>query len=72
MQMQVHHHSKDRKNAVALSAHPAPQRRILRAIPQIGGLRVNAEIVPSESALESQAFSPLIQEFLDECGYTDK
>lgn len=72
MQMQVHHHSKDRKNAVALSAHPAPQRRILRAIPQIAGLPATVEIAAPKSALEPQAFSPLIQEFLDECGYSDK
>lgn len=70
--MQVHHHSKDRNNAVTFPAHSVQQRRILRAIPQIVELPKRTEIALTKSAPAPQSFSPLIQEFLDECGYSDK
>jgi len=70
--MQVHHQSKDRKIAVTFPAHSAPQCRILRAIPHIAELSKYPEVEQSKSAQTPQTFSPLIQEFLDECGYSDK
>ena len=69
MQVQVHHQTKDRKVAVTFNA---PQRRILRAIPHIAELPKHHEITPSKCAQAPETFSPLIQEFLDECGYSDK
>ena len=69
MQVQVHHHSKDRKVAVTFTA---PQRRILRAIPQMAQLPKPLEVAHVEIERAPQTFSPLIQEFLDECGYSDK
>jgi hypothetical protein len=69
MQVQVHHQTKDRKVAIAFTA---PQRRILRAIPHIAEVPKLSEITPAKCAQAPDTFSPLIQEFLDECGYSDK
>ena len=69
MHVHVHHQSKDRKTAVAFSAS---HRRILRAIPQVANMPGHPEIAHATALRAPEAFSPLIQEFLDECGYSDK
>lgn len=34
--------------------------------------RLSSTLLPSKCAQAPETFSPLIQEFLDECGYSDK
>ena len=68
MHVHVHHQSKDRKTAVAFSAS---HRRILRAIPQVANMPGHPETARAATRAP-EAFSPLIQEFFDECGYSDK
>lgn len=64
MQAQPHHQTKDRNATVTFLT---PQHRSSRGMP----LSVQ---LPShlQKAQKPQSFSPLIQEFIDECGYTDK
>jgi hypothetical protein len=75
MQTEIHYPGKDRKIAVTF---PAPHRG-LRVVPATTHPIAQATAhgpakVPDHRATAhtQQTFSPLIQEFLDECGYTDK